>query len=144
LKAKKTNVCRLKKTLYGLKQSPRQWYLRFDTFMIEHGYSKSKCDSCVYHRKLNDDSFVHLLLYVDDMLIAVKNMSEVDKLKAQLKQEFEMKNLGAAKKILRMKIHKNMQEEKLFLSEKKYIEKVLERFGMLDAKHVKTPLAAYF
>ena len=53
------------------------------------------------------------------MLIADKDMSEVDKLKAQLKQEFGMKDLGAAKKILGMKIHRNRQEEKLFLSQKK-------------------------
>ena len=62
----------LKKSLYDLKQSPKQWYLRFDTFMIEHGYFKSKYDSCVYHRKLNDGSFVYLLLYVDDILIVLK------------------------------------------------------------------------
>jgi len=54
-----------------------------------------------------------------------------------------MKDLGAAKKILGIEIHKNRQEGKLFLSQKKYI-KVLERFGMLDAKPVKTPLAAHF
>ena len=71
-------------------------------------------------------------------------MSEVDKLKVQFKQEFEMKDLGAAKKILGMEIHKNRQEEKLFLSQKKYIKKVLEGFDMLDAKPVKTPLAAHF
>ena len=49
--------------------------------------------------ELNDGSFVYLLLYVDDMLIAAKDMSEVDKLKTQLKQEFEMKYLGAARRI---------------------------------------------
>ena len=70
-------------------------------------------------------------------------MSEVDKLKAQLKQEFAMKDTRAAK-ILGMKIHRNIQEGELFLSQKKYIEKVLERFGMLDAKPVKSPLAAHF
>ena len=85
VEGKEDHVCRLKKFLYGLKQSPRQWYLRFDTFMIEHGYSRSKYDSCVYHRKLNDGSFIYLLLYVGDMLIAAKEMSKVDKLKAQLK-----------------------------------------------------------
>jgi len=46
---KEDHVCRLKKSFYGLKQSPRLWYLRFNTFMIEHGYSRSKYDSCVYH-----------------------------------------------------------------------------------------------
>jgi len=52
--------------------------------MIEHGYC-SKYDSCVYHRKLNDGSFVYLLIYVNDMLIAAQDMSGVEKLKAQLK-----------------------------------------------------------
>ena len=143
IEGREYHPCRLKKSLYGLKQLPRQWYLRFDTFMIEHDYSRSKYDSCVYHQKLNDDFFIYLLLYVDDMLIAAKNMSEVGKLKAQLKQEFEMKDLGAVKKILGMKIHRNRQEKKLFLSQKKDIEKVLERFGMLDVKPMKTPLAAH-
>ena len=55
-----------------------------------------------------------------------------------------MKDLGVAKKIFGMKIHRNRGEEKLFLSQKKYIEKVQERFGMLDAKPVKTLLAAHF
>ena len=104
IEGKEDHVYRLKKSLYGLKQSPRQWYLRFGTFMIEHDYSRSKYDSCVYHRKLNDGSFIYLFLYIDDMLIAAKHMYEVDKLKSQLKQEFEMKDLGATKKILGMKI----------------------------------------
>ena len=51
--------------------------------MIEHGYSKSKYDSCAYHQNLNYDSFIYLLLYVDNILIAVKEICEVDKLKAQ-------------------------------------------------------------
>ena len=75
--------------------------------MIEHDYSQSKYDSCVYHQKLNDGSFVYLFLYVNDILIIVKNICELDKLKAQLIQAFEMKDLKAAKKILGMKIHKN-------------------------------------
>ena len=95
-------MCRLKKSLYDLKQSPGQWYWRFDTFMIEHSYSMSKYNSCVYYRKLNDSSFVYLFLYVDNILIAVKNMSEVDNLKVQLKQEFGMKDLIVVNKIMGM------------------------------------------
>ena len=142
IEGKEDHMCSLKKSIYGLKQSSKQWYLRFDTFMIDHDYSRSKYDSCVYHQKLNDGSFVYL--YVNDMLIAAKNMFGVDKLKVQLKQEFEMKDLRATKKILGMKIHRNRQEGKLFLSQKKYIEKVLERIGMLDAKPVKTLHSAHF
>ncbi|KAG8480615.1 hypothetical protein CXB51_024767 [Gossypium anomalum] len=69
---KKDYVCLLKKSLYGLKQSPRQWYKRFDSFMTSHDFKRSSFDSCVYFKKNNDGSFVYLLLYVDDMLIAAK------------------------------------------------------------------------
>lgn len=134
----------MKKSLYGLKQSPRQWYKRFDTFMLGHGYSRSNYDSCVYHRKLSDDSFVYLLLYVDDMLIAAFYMSEINRFKSQLSGEFEMKDLGAAKKILGMEIHRDRPAGKLFLSQRKYINKVIERFGMQNCKPMTTPLAAHF
>ncbi|CAL9112903.1 unnamed protein product, partial [Musa textilis] len=141
---KEDYVCLLKKSLYGLKQSPRQWYKRFDSFMLGHGYTRSMYDSCVYFRKLNDGSFVYLLLYVDDMLIAAKNLSEIHTLKMQLNSEFEMKDLGAAKKILGMEIKRDRGVGKLFLTQKNYIKKVLERFGMKNAKPVSTPLASHF
>ncbi|KAG8478903.1 hypothetical protein CXB51_028748 [Gossypium anomalum] len=101
---KEDYVCLLKKSLYGLKQSPRQWYKRFDSFMTSHDFKRSSFDSCVYFKKNNDGSFVYLLLYVDDMLIAAKDKGEIRKVKAQLSEEFEMKDLGPAKKILGMEI----------------------------------------
>ncbi|KAG8482771.1 hypothetical protein CXB51_024179 [Gossypium anomalum] len=70
---KEDYVCLLKKSLYGLKQSPRQWYNRFDSFMTSHDFKRSTFDSCVYFKKNSDSSFVYLLLYVDDMLIATKD-----------------------------------------------------------------------
>ena len=60
----------LKKSLYGLKQSPRQWYLRFDQFTSSYGYNRSQYDSCVYYRNLVTNNYIYLLFYMDDMLIA--------------------------------------------------------------------------
>lgn len=94
---KEDHVCLLKKSLYGLKQSPRQWYKTFDSFMINNGFARSLYDSCVYFQKLSNGSFIYLLLYVDDMLIAAKDMSDVCRVKQLLSREFEMKDLGAAK-----------------------------------------------
>ena len=133
---KEDHVCLLKKSLYGLKQSPRQWYKRFGSFMINIGYIRSEYDSCVYHRKLSDGSYIYLLLYVDDMLIACKYPTEINKVKAQLSGEFEMKDLGLAKRILGMEIIRDRKAGRLCLSQKSYIEKVLERFGMQNAKEL--------
>lgn len=144
LEGKENQVCRLRKSLYGLKQSPRQWYKRFDTFMLKKGYSRSKYDCCVYFRKLCGDAYIYLLLYVDDMLIASKSKVEIDRLKSQLSKEFEMKDMGAAKKILGMEIKRERSSRKLFLHQKGYLEKVISRFEMQDAKPVVTPLAPHF
>ncbi|KAG8486285.1 hypothetical protein CXB51_019701 [Gossypium anomalum] len=143
---KEDYVCLLKKSLYSLKQSARQWYKRFDSFMTSHDFKRSSFDSCVYFKKNSDGSFVYLLLYVDDMLIATKDKREIKKVKAQLSEEFEMKDLGPAKKILGMEILRDRKASKLYLSQKGkgYIEKVICRFNMQSAKPVSTPLAAHF
>ena len=71
----------MKKSLYGLKQSPRQWYKRFDSFMLSHGFNRSTKDACVYFKHLKNNNWVYLLLYVDDMLVASKDKAEIDALK---------------------------------------------------------------
>jgi hypothetical protein len=82
-------VCKLKRSLYGLKQSPRQWYKRFDSFMLAHGFKRSQYESYIYIKFVNE-SPIYLLLYVDDMLIAAKSKKEITTLKAQLSSEFKM------------------------------------------------------
>ncbi|KAL9858560.1 putative RNA-directed DNA polymerase [Arabidopsis thaliana] len=109
---------------------------------MELGYNRSPYDCCVYISELKDESYVYLVLYVDDMLIAAKQMCDIQRLKDLLSAEFEMKDLGAAKKILGMEILRDKNQNKLFLSQKGYIQKVLNRFGMLSAKPVDTPFAA--
>ena len=109
-------VCKLKKSLYGLKQAPRQWYLKFDSFMAEQGYSRCNSDHCVYFKRLENDSYIILCLYVDDMLVAGSNMDHISELKQQLAKSFAMKDLGATKQILGMKICRDRKNRKLFLS----------------------------
>nr|GEW55256.1 hypothetical protein [Tanacetum cinerariifolium] len=90
-------VCKLNKSLYELKQAPRQWYLKFDGFMQRAGYKRCVMDHCCYLKKVGSSSII-LLLYVDDMLVACSEMAEIKKLKRQLSQEFEMKDLDLAKR----------------------------------------------
>ena len=144
MKGKEKLVCRLKKSLYGLKQAPRQWYLKFDKFMSEQGYTRCHSDHCVYLKKQNDGSYIILLLYVDDMLVAGSNMQEINVLKRKLANSFAMKDLGAAKQILGMRITRDRKNHKLTLSQSEYIQKVLKRFNMQNAKPVSIPLASHF
>ena len=106
-------VCRLTKSLYRLKQSPRQWNKRFDSYMIQIGYTN---DCCVYVKVLVDGSYIYLLLYVDDMLIATKRMCKDDNLKSLLHKEFDIKDLGATNKIMSIEIRRDREERKLWLS----------------------------
>ena len=113
--------------------------------MIGQNYTRSSFDHCVYFHKLQDESFIYLILYVDDMLIASRNKGEICKLKAQLSKEFEMKDLGEVKKILGMEIARDRQRGTLCLTQKQFMKKVLQRFGMSKkTKPVSTPLAPHF
>lgn len=137
-------VCKLRKSLYGLRQSPRQWYKKFDSFMVGQNFTRSKYDHCVYFKKLENDMFIILVLDVDDMLVASKSMFEINRLKAQLARAFDMKDLGAANQILGMQIHRDGKNGKLWLSQKKYVEKILQRLNMNKVKPSNIRLASHF
>ena len=92
-------VCKLRKSLYGLKQAPRQWYRKFDSFMHRIGFKRCEAEQCCYV-KFFDNSYIILLLYMDDILITRSSIEEINNLKKQFSKQFAMKNLGAAKQIL--------------------------------------------
>ena len=133
----------MKKSLYGLKQAPRQWYKKFDSFMSSHGFTRCQADHCCYFKKF-DNNFIIFFLYVDDMLVAGPDMQEIVNLKQKLSKQFEMKDLGATKQILGMRIKRETNSRTLLLSQDKYINKVLSRFNMQNAKVVSTPLGVHF
>ena len=86
---RKNMICKQKISVYGIKQSPRQWYKCFYYFIRGKKYHY---DVCVYYNKLPSGEYIYLLLYVDDMLIASKSRYAIDKLKNDLSSEFEMKD----------------------------------------------------
>lgn len=137
-------VCLLNKSLYGLKQSPRQWNEKFDQYISEIGFVRSQYDSCAYVKELKDGSNMYLLIYVDDMLVAAKNMEPIQELKKELSVKFDMKDLGAAKRILGMEIVRSRATGELWLSQEGYLNKILKTYGLLEAKPVTTPLGSHF
>ncbi|RVW74857.1 Retrovirus-related Pol polyprotein from transposon TNT 1-94 [Vitis vinifera] len=109
-------VCKLRKSLYGLKQAPRQWYKKFDNFMHRIGFKRCEADHCCYIKSF-DNSYIILLLYVDDMLIAGSDIEKINNLKKQLSKQFAMKDLGAARQILGMRIIRDKANGTLKLSQ---------------------------
>ncbi|KAL1225437.1 Retrovirus-related Pol polyprotein from transposon TNT 1-94 [Cardamine amara subsp. amara] len=116
-KGSEDKTCLLKKSLYGLKQSPRQWNQKFDWFMKSQGFQKCVNNPCVYHKGSIIDDQVFLLLYVDNMLVAAKDSEQVKQLKKSLSEEFEMKDLGPATRILGMDIIRDRKKGTLKLSQ---------------------------
>jgi hypothetical protein len=98
--------------------------------MPEQGYCRCHSDHCVYFKMIENRSYIILLLYVDGMLVAGSNMQDINVLKKKLANSFAMKDLGAAKKILGMRITRDRKNHKLTLFQGEYIEKMLERFRM--------------
>ena len=116
------------------------WYLKFDEFLIRYGFIRNRYDSCVYILKKGKVCVLYLLLYMDDILIASANKEEIGKLKESLNTKFEMKDLGSARRILEIDIHRDRAKGELFLSQNNYLKKVVERFRMHQSKPVSTPL----
>ncbi|CAA7059582.1 unnamed protein product [Microthlaspi erraticum] len=140
---KENEVCLLNKALYGLKQAPRQWNEKFDDYMSEIGFTRNDYDSCAYTKVLLDGTMMYLLLYVDDMLVAAKNMEAINQLKKELSLRFEMKDLGPEKRILGMEIIRDRASHALWLSQEGYLNRILETYNMTEAKHTVTPLGAH-
>ena len=143
-KGKEDLVCRLKKSLYGLKQAPKQWYQKFDMFMQSQGFKRSDEDPCLYVQHLRDNQALMLILYIDDMLIvAGHDKNDIVNLQKRLCSQFDMKDLGNANHILSMRITQNRKQKLLYLSQKEYVHKVLERFSMQKGKSISTQLPTY-
>ena len=129
-------VCKLIKSLYGLKQSPKQWHEKFDSVILEYGFVHNSADKCVYS-KFTEHFGVIICIYVDDMLIIGTNMHGVNDTKSYLTSKFKMKDLGEVDTILGIKVRKHSGG--FALCQSHYIEKVLSKFKHLDIKEANTP-----
>jgi hypothetical protein len=133
---KKTRVCKLKKALYGLKQAPRAWYRKIDGFLMSLGFTKSKADSNLYFKVMNDESVI-LPLYLDDLFLTGEEKF-ITECKKRLASEFEMKDLGLMHYLLGLEVWQS--PERIFLNQGNYAIEILKRFDMLECKSMNTPM----
>ena len=130
-------VCKLKRSLYGLKQSPHCWNSILDEYLKQLGFVRSTSDPCIY---VGLDGEMIVGVYVDDIIIAGKGEKLVKDFKLALGERFDVKDLGRLHYFLGMKIVQDDSSRDVWIGQPAYVDKVVEKFGMKDAKSVATPV----
>lgn len=128
----------LKRSLYGLKQSPRCWNNRFNNFLRDQGFIRSRHDYCLYVRQQKEE-IIYIVVYVDDLLIAAKTKTMVNTIKHMFMNEFEMADMGELHHFLGIKVNRDRTNSVMKLSQTGLIDRMLRRFEMQDCKVCKTP-----
>lgn len=135
----KTKVCKLQRSIYGLKQASRSWNIRFDESIKKFDFSQNPDEPCVY-KKVSGSAVVFLVLYVDDILLIGNDISVLQSVKIWLSKTFSMKDLGEATYILGIRIYRDRSKRLLGLSQSTYIDRVLKRFSMSESKKGYLPI----
>ena len=130
-------VCRLRRSLYGLKQSPRAWFDRFRRAVLEIGYQQSNADHTIFFQH-NSGKVSILIVYVDDIILTGDNLSEINRLKIHLAQSFEVKDLGPLRYFLGIEVARSSHG--IFLSQRKYVLDLLTETGMVGCRPAATPI----
>jgi hypothetical protein len=131
------HVYKLSKVLYGLKQAPRAWYECLRDFLITNGFKVGKADPTLFTKTITKDLFV-CQIYVDDIIFGSTNKSTCEEFSRIMIQKFEMSMMGELKYFLGFQV-KQLQDG-TFISQTKYTQDILNKFGMKDAKPIKTPM----
>ncbi|GKA30047.1 retrotransposon protein, putative, ty1-copia subclass [Tanacetum coccineum] len=126
-------VCKLQRSMYGLKQASRSWNKRFDEEIKKFGFTQNLDEPCVY-KKDSGSNVTFLILYVDDIIIMGNHILSLQSVKSYLGKCFAMKYLGEASFILAIKIYRDRSKRLIGLSQSAYIDKILKRFKMDNSK----------
>jgi len=132
-------VCLLIKTIYGLKQSGRQWNRKLDRILHKHGYTRLETDHCVY-KKTSKDGRTLIYIWVDDMVLFASSLEALEELKSILKSELDIKDIGEPKYFLGIEITRDRVNRTISLSQKNYVDTIVRRMNLQDAKPVSTPM----
>jgi hypothetical protein len=131
------HVYKLSKALYGLKQAPRAWYECLKDFLIANAFKVGKADPTLFTKTCDGDLFV-CQIYVDDIIFGSTNQKSCEEFSRVMMQKFEMSMMGELNYFLGFQV--KQLKEGTFISQTKYTQDLLKRFGMKDAKPAKTPM----
>ena len=131
--------CKLHKPLYGLKQSPRQWYAKLHNFLLHKGFMQLQSEPTLYIRK-QDSNFLLLGVYVDDLPIVGTSRHDILQFVKELQTSFPTKHLGELEYFLGLEVKCNRNTRILSISQNKLVDGILQKFDMMDCSSIATPL----
>jgi Reverse transcriptase (RNA-dependent DNA polymerase) len=130
-------VCKLRKSIYGLKQYPRIWYVKLSSYLLSYDFKISNTDHSLFF-KISNGIIIIVSVYIDDIIITDNNMEEIKKVKAQLRENFDIKVLELLKYFLGIEIAQS--PKRIFISQRKYTLDLLREIGKLGCKPTSTPI----
>lgn len=137
-KKNESKVCRLKRSIYGLKQSARSWNMKLHKVLENDGFSRSEADQCLYKRNENG-KWCYVLIYVDDLIIASEAECVLLSISETLKRNFEVVDLGEVKNYVGIEVECDANGD-YHISQRRYIEDIVKSTGLEDAKISKIPI----
>ena len=129
-------LCRLNKSIYGLKQATNNWYKELANFLLKQGFVRSRNDNCLFARA-ETEGHTFILVWVDDIIVASRSMTVISDVKKALEATFHMEDRGRVHCLLGLRIRR--EEGKVTVEQELYIETILERFQMDQCKPSRTP-----
>ena len=132
-------VCKLQKSLYGLKQASRQWNQKLSSTLLQLNYVQSTSDYSLFVKK-TASSFTTLLVYVDDVVLTGNNLAKINSVKQQLHDQFHIKDLGDLKFFLGFEVARS--KASLVFNQRKYCLEILSKFGLTSCKRSNSPANA--
>ena len=136
-----SQVCRLKKTLYGLKQSGRRWYQRLVEIMEKMGFKRCDVDQAVFYRqKPKGSTMMIVLIHVDDCKIVGTSIALIVRFKIEIAKYVAITDLGELHWILGIEVKRIWENHTIHLSQRSYIESMLRQYGLEDLKPVSLPM----
>ena len=136
---KENLVCRLKKSIYGLKQSPRCWNTALDDHLKKVKFIQTKGDPCLYVSTDGAETII-IAVYVDDILIGGKTDKRIAGVKIAIDERFEVKDMGELHYFLGVKVVQDLKASTVWLGQPAYSENIILQFNMQNAKTIRTPV----
>lgn len=134
------DVVKLRRSLYGLKQSPRLWNRVLDSFLQDLGFSVSEYDTALYIKRMDNEKVLIVAVYVDDLTIFASDLHDLLNLKSALAKRFKMEDMGEISFLLGLQITRDRSKRQITIGQQKYVNDMIHKFNLNGMRPSRVPM----